>query len=139
LADYEIPEDLHYTREDEWARPAGDQVVVGVTDYVTDYAQQQLGDIVFVELPEVGAVFAKGENFGVIESVKAVSDLYAPLSGEVVSVNEELADRPDAVNESCYGDGWLCAIRPSDKDELATLLDADAYRIHIDERSEPNE
>ena len=135
MADYEIPEDLHYTREDEWARPAGDQVVVGVTDY----AQQQLGDIVFVELPEVGAVVAKGENFGVIESVKAVSDLTAPLSGEVVSVNGELADRPDAVNESCYGDGWLCAIRPSDKDELTTLLDANAYRTHIDERSEPDE
>jgi len=135
LADYEIPEDLHYTREDEWARPAGDQVVVGVTDY----AQQQLGDIVFVELPEVGAVVAKGENFGVIESVKAVSDLTAPLSGEVVSVNGELADRPDAVNESCYGDGWLGAIRPSDEDELTTLLDATAYRTHIDERSEPDE
>ena len=135
MADYEIPEDLHYTREDEWARPAGDQVVVGVTDY----AQQQLGDIVFVELPEVGAVVAKGKNLGVIESVKAVSDLTAPLSGEVVSVNGELADRPDAVNESCYGDGWLCAIRPSDEDELTTLLDATAYRTHIDERSEPDE
>jgi glycine cleavage system H protein len=135
LADYEIPAELHYTREDEWARPAGDEVVVGVTDY----AQQQLGDIVFVELPEVGAVFRKGDSFGVIESVKAVSDLYAPISGEVVSVNEELADRPDAVNESCYGDGWLCAIRPSDPDELATLLDADAYQTHIDERSEPDD
>ena len=135
LADYEIPEDLYYTREDEWARPGGDQVVVGITDY----AQQQLGDIVFVELPEVGAVVTMGENFGVIESVKAVSGLTAPISGEVVSVNGELADRPDAVNESCYGDGWLCAIQPSDDDELATLLDAHAYRTHIDERSEPDE
>ncbi len=135
LADTEIPKDLYYTREDEWARPGGDQVVVGITDY----AQQQLGDIVFVELPEVSAVVAKGESFGVIESVKAVSDLTAPVSGEVVSVNGELADRPDAVNESCYGDGWLCAIRPSDNDELATLLDARAYRTHIDERSEPDE
>ncbi len=135
LANYEIPEDLYYTLEDEWARPGGDQVIVGITDY----AQQQLGDIVFVELPEVGAVVAKGANFGVIESVKAVSDLTAPVSGEVVSVNGELADRPDAINESCYGDGWLCAIQPSDKDELATLLDVHAYRTHIDERSEPDE
>jgi glycine cleavage system H protein len=135
LTDYEIPEELSYTREDEWTRVAGDQVVVGITDY----AQQQLGDIVFVELPEVGTVVAKGEDFGVIESVKAVSDLYAPVSGEVMSVNGELADRPDAVNESCYGDGWLCTIQPSDANELSTLLDANAYRTHIDERSEPDE
>ena len=135
MADYEIPGGLYYTREDEWARPDGDRVVVGITDY----AQQQLGDIVFVELPEVGAVVAKGANFGVIESVKAVSDLTAPVSGEVVSVNGELADRPDAINESCYGDGWLCAIQPSDKEELATLLNAHDYRTHIDERSEPDD
>ena len=90
MADYEIPDDLRYSEEDEWARLEDDRVVVGITDY----AQQQLGDIVFVELPEVGAVFTKGDSFGVVESVKAVSDLCAPLSGEILAVNQELVDRP---------------------------------------------
>ena len=132
MADYEIPEELRYTLEDEWARPENDQVVVGITDY----AQQQLGDIVFVELPEVGACFAKGDTFGVIESVKAVSDLLAPVSGEVVDVNAELGDHPELVNEDCYGDGWMFAVAPDDEEELDSLLDARAYRAHIDERSE---
>jgi len=132
LADYDIPEELRYTLEDEWARPENDQVVVGITDY----AQQQLGDIVFVELPEVGACFAKGDTFGVIESVKAVSDLLAPVSGEVVDVNAELGDHPELVNEDCYGDGWMFAVAPDDEEELDSLLDARAYRAHIDERSE---
>ena len=132
MADYDIPEELRYTLEDEWARPENDQVVVGITDY----AQQQLGDIVFVELPEVGACFAKGDTFGVIESVKAVSDLLAPVSGEVVDVNAELGDHPELVNEDCYGDGWMFAVAPDDEEELDSLLDARAYRAHVDERSE---
>ena len=103
MADYEIPAELHYTREDEWCRLEGNRVVIGVTDY----AQQQLGDIVFVELPAVGTTIERGEPFGVIESVKAVSDLYAPVSGEVVEVNADLGDRPEQVNEDCYGDGWM--------------------------------
>jgi glycine cleavage system H protein len=132
LADYEIPDDLRYTPEDEWARREEDRVVIGVTDY----AQQQLGDIVFVELPEVGASFAKGDAFGVIESVKAVSDLLAPVGGRVVAVNEGLDDRPEVVNADCYGDGWMLAIAGDHEEELDSLLDAKAYRVHVDERSQ---
>jgi glycine cleavage system H protein len=132
LADYEIPGSLRYTREDEWARVEPGRVTIGVTDY----AQQQLGDVVFVELPAVGKAVAKGEPFGVIESVKAVADLYAPVSGEVVEVNGELAARPEVVNADCYGDGWMLVIAPSDPSELGALLDAGAYAVHIEERSE---
>jgi glycine cleavage system H protein len=132
LADYDFPDDLFYTTEDEWARREAGRVVVGITDY----AQQQLGDIVFVELPAVGASITQGDRFGVIESVKAVSDLYAPVSGKVLEVNTELQDRPEAVNESCYEDGWIIALSASDEDELDSLLDADAYRRHVQERSE---
>ena len=132
MADYDIPSDLRFSREDEWVRPGGDRILVGVSDY----AQQQLGDIVFVELPEVGTALKRGDSFGVIESVKAVSDLYAPVSGTVVEINTELEDRPEAVNESCYGDGWLIAIGESDPAEIESLLDADAYRRYVDERAE---
>jgi len=133
LADYEIPDDLRYSEEDEWARlEEDDRVVVGITDY----AQQQLGDIVFVELPEVGATFDKGNSFGVVESVKAVSDLCAPVSGEVLEVNEELDDRPEAVNEECYDSGWMVVFAPSDPAELTTLLDAEAYRKFVEERDD---
>ena len=131
MAEIEIPSELRYTREDEWCRVEGNRVVVGVTDY----AQQQLGDIVFVELPAVGAAVEKGDPFGVIESVKAVSDLYAPVSGEVVEVNPGLADHPEHVNEDCYADGWMIAIEASDPAELSALLDAAAYRKHVEERS----
>ena len=130
MAEYLFPDDLLYTKEDEWTRREGDRVVVGVTDY----AQQQLGDIVFVELPEVGSAVSQGQSFGVIESVKAVSDLYAPISGSVVAVNEELADRPEAVNEDCYGSGWIIAL--ATEDDLSSLLESDAYRRYVDERSE---
>ena len=132
MADYEIPAELHYTREDEWCRVEGNRVVVGVTDY----AQQQLGDIVFVELPAVGTTVERGEPFGVIESVKAVSDLYAPITGEVVEVNTDLADRPEQVNEDCYGDGWMIAIVASDVADLSEHLDAAAYRRHVEERGQ---
>ena len=132
MADYEIPDDLHYSEEDEWARLEDGRVVVGITDY----AQQQLGDIVFVELPEVGAPFTRGDTFGVVESVKAVSDLCAPLSGEIVEVNQELVDRPETVNGECYDSGWMAVFAPSDPDELGTLLDAKAYRKYVDERAE---
>jgi glycine cleavage system H protein len=132
LADYEIPDDLSFTNEDEWARREGNNVVVGVTDY----AQQQLGDIVYVELPSVGSVLSRGDPFGVIESVKAVSDLYAPVSGEVVDVNTELAEHPEAVNEDCYGDGWMIAIAITSEDEFDSLMDAAGYRQHVDDRSD---
>jgi glycine cleavage system H protein len=132
VADYDIPDDLRYSREDEWARSEDGRVVVGITDY----AQQQLGDIVFVELPAVGTSVNQGDSFGVVESVKAVSDLYAPVGGEVIEVNADLADSPEVVNEDCYGDGWLLAIRPEDEEEVESLLDAEAYRKHIRDRSE---
>lgn len=132
MADYEIPAELHYTREDEWCRVEGNRVVIGVTDY----AQQQLGDIVFVELPAVGTAIERGEPFGVIESVKAVSDLYAPVSGEVVEVNTDLGDRPEQVNEDCYGDGWLIAVAISDDADLTEHLDAATYRLHVEERGQ---
>ena len=132
MADYDIPEDLCYSIEDEWVRDEGERIAVGVTDY----AQEQLGDIVFVELPEPGTAVTKGAAFGVIESVKAVSELYAPVSGEVVDVNGNLDDHPELVNEDCYGGGWIIAIAGANRAELDSLLDADAYRRHVDERSE---
>ena len=126
----QIPDDLFYSEQDEWARREGERVTVGITDY----AQQQLGDVVFVELPAVGANVARGEPFGVIESVKAVSDLFAPLSGEVVAVNEALASRPELVNEDCYGEGWMLVVRPTG-DGTSGLLDATGYAKYVDERS----
>ncbi len=132
MADYEIPGNLRYSKEDEWARTDNGRVTVGITDY----AQGQLGDIVFVELPEVGRTVEKGEPFGVIESVKAVSDLYAPISGEIVEVNTDLSERPEVVNEDCYGDGWMIAIAPEDEAEIAALFDADGYREHVRSRKE---
>ena len=130
MADYEIPDDLSYSREDEWARVEGNRATVGVTDY----AQQQLGDIVFVELPEVGRAVESGQAFGVIESVKAVSDLFAPVSGRVVAVNDALADAPERVNEDCYGEGWMLVVEVSAG--LDALLDPVAYAQHVKERAE---
>lgn len=131
MADTEIPADLLYTREDEWARVEGDRVTIGVTDY----AQQQLGDIVNVELPAVGTAVERGEPFGVIESVKAVSDLYAPVTGEVVEVNADLANHPEHVNEDCYGDGWMICIRVIDESEIEALIPPAEYRRHVEDRS----
>jgi glycine cleavage system H protein len=130
VADYDFPEDLLYTNDDEWIRREGDQVVVGVSDF----AQHQLGDIVFVELPEIGDQLEAGAPFGTIESVKAVSDLVAPISGEVLSINEQLEDAPEQVNESCYQDGWLISVRPTDPSQLDALLDVKAYRASVTER-----
>ena len=128
MAEYQVPDELLYTREDEWARSEDGRIVVGVTDY----AQQQLGDIVYVELPEVGTRVEQGAPFGVIESVKAVSDLYAPISGEVAERNEALVERPELVNEDCYGGGWILAIR-GDAEGAGLLTPAD-YRKHVEER-----
>jgi glycine cleavage system H protein len=130
VADYEIPEQLSYTAEDEWIRLEGDQVVIGVTDF----AQNQLGDIVFVEFPEIGASIEAGVPFGTIESVKAVSDLFAPLTGEVLAVNDLLEDQPELVNIACYGDGWLITLRPDDLDSVKELMDANTYRTSVAER-----
>ena len=132
MADYDIPEDLRYSREDEWTRVEDNRATLGISDY----AQQQLGDIVFVELPEVGSELVGGESFGVVESVKAVSDLFAPVTGKVVSVNAALTDAPEQVNESPYGDGWMLEVQLSDPEELDGLLDADAYTAFVAERDD---
>jgi len=132
VADYDFPDNLRYSTDDEWARLENERVTVGVSDY----AQQQLGDIVFVELPKVGSSVEKGEPFGVIESVKAVADLYAPLSGQVVEVNQALTEQPEAVNEDCYGDGWMVVILVEGKGEFDGLLTASAYAQSVKERSD---
>lgn len=132
MADYDIPNDLLYTTDDEWVRIADDNATIGITDY----AQDQLGDIVYVELPERGTALTQGTAFGVIESVKAVSDLIAPVSGKVVSVNTELADGPERVNEDCYGEGWMLEVRTSDDAEINALLEPADYAKSIAERSE---
>ena len=131
MAEYEIPNDLRYSDDDEWVRQDDDGITIGITDY----AQQELGDIVFVELPEVGSTIDKGERFGVIESVKAVSDLCAPISGVVLEVNEVLMERPEIANEDCYGEGWILAVEGTDNEEYASLLDPSDYRKHVEERS----
>ena len=130
MADYEIPGGLRFTSDDEWVRSESGDVVVGVTDF----AQSQLGDIVFVELPGVGSATEAGVPFGTIESVKAVSDLFAPISGIVVAINELLTDQPELVNESCYERGWLVRLRPANPADLQALLDADAYRKSVASR-----
>ena len=122
LDELHLPEDLGYTDDHEWARITGETVRIGVSDY----AQDQLGDIVFVELPAVGDSFEKGEEFGTLESVKAVSELYTPMSGEVVAVNTALTDSPELINQDPYG-AWIIEIKPSDPSEFGQLHTAAAY------------
>lgn len=119
-----IPAELKYVASHEWIRDEGDGVY---TIGITEHAQELLGDVVFVELPEVGSSFGAGDDLGVVESVKAASDVYAPLSGEVVAINELLEDAPETVNSDPYGDGWFIKIKISDAAELDELLDADGY------------
>lgn len=118
-----IPKELKYSNDHEWVKIEGNKATIGVTDF----AQSQLGDVVFVELPEVGAEVAAGSGFSVIESVKAVSDIYAPLSGTVIEINEVLADAPETVNQDAYGAGWIVILEISDESQLGELLDSDAY------------
>ena len=125
----DIPQDLLYTEDHEYLRPAGDPGVVYIG--ITDYAQGELGDIVFVELPKVGATFKKQDVFGTIEAVKAVSELYAPVSGEVLEINSRLDAEPAVVNTSPYGDGWMIKLRMTDESERAGLLDAAGYKAKI--------
>ena len=124
-----IPANLRYNDSHEWVLDNGDGTV---TLGITDHAQEALGDVVFVELPEVGRTLTKGEEFSVVESVKAASDLYAPLDGEIVEVNEALEDDPEALNESPYEKGWIIKVRVADAAALDALLDADAYQAVID-------
>jgi glycine cleavage system H protein len=121
-----VPGELQYTKSHEWIRLEDDIATVGITDH----AQEELGDVVFVELPERGASFGAGDSFGIVESVKAVSDLYAPVGGEVVEVNEALNDAPEKINEDPYGDGWMIRLRFSDE---ADLLSAEEYEKLLEE------
>ena len=125
----EIPQDLHYTEDHEYLKPAGEPDVVYIG--VTDHAQGELGDIVFIELPKVGAKFNKHDVFGTIEAVKAVSELYAPVSGEVLEINARLDAEPALVNSSPYGDGWMVKLRMTDPSQKSALLDAAAYSAKI--------
>ncbi len=126
-----IPSDLLYTNDDEWLRVEDDSALVGITDY----AQDALSDIVYLELPEVGSTFAAGENFGVVESVKAASDLYMPVAGEIIAVNEALIDTPELVNADPYGQAWMIKIRVENRADLEGLLSPDAYQAHVDARA----
>jgi glycine cleavage system H protein len=128
----DFPEDLKYTKEHEWARLEGNIVAIGITDY----AQENLGEIVYVELPEEGAEFSQGEAFGVVESTKAVSDLYSPVSGTVVEINDSLVDNPEIINEDPYEDGWIIRVEMSDPSELDRLLSTSDYATFIEEEQE---
>jgi glycine cleavage system H protein len=122
-----FPKECRYTKTHEWAKVVGKEVVVGLDDF----AQDQLGDIVFVEMPEVGAKFKQGAVFSNVESVKAVSECYMPVGGEIVAVNEKLADEPDLVNGDCYGGGWFVKVKADDPAEMNKLMDAGACRASV--------
>ena len=125
----EIPKDLLYTEEHEYVKPTNDAGVVAIG--ITDYAQGELGDVVYIELPKVGATFGKHDVFGTVEAVKAVSELYSPIAGEVVAVNDRLDKEPALVNSSPYGDGWMIKLRLKDEGEKNALMNADAYGAHL--------
>jgi glycine cleavage system H protein len=124
----QVPDDLHYTDDHEWLRVEGEEGTVGITAY----AAGELGDVVFVELPAVGSSFQSAQSFGVIESVKTASDLYSPLEGEVIAVNEQLAAKPELVNDDPYGEGWMIRLRLADPSAAGGLKDAAAYRALIE-------
>ncbi len=123
INDLNLPEDLKYTKDHEWAKLSDGVVTIGINDY----AQDQLGEIVFVELPETGDTFEKDDEFGSVESVKAVSEIYMPVAGEITEINEALEDAPELVNESCYDDGWIIKVKIDDISQFEALLDKGAY------------
>jgi len=127
----EYPKDVRYTEQHEWARLEGDLIRVGITDF----AQDALGDVVYVEIPEVGTEVRAGEAFGEVESTKSVSDIYAPVSGNVVDRNSQLVEAPEIVNDDPYGEGWMIVIEPSDPSQMDGLLDADGYRALTERES----
>ncbi len=130
MGSWNTPAELKYTKNDEWLRIEGAIGIIGISDY----AQDQLNDIVFVELPEVGATFQKGQSFGVVESVKAASDIYAPVSGKVIEVNTALEDEPEVINADPYGKGWIVKFELSNPVDADDLLDAAAYAAYCDSR-----
>ncbi len=123
-----VPEDLRYSADHEWVKVEGDRVRIGITDY----AQDALGDVVYVQVPMLGTTVKAGESFSEVESTKSVSDIYAPVTGTIVEVNSDLADAPQHMNEDPYGDGWICAIELADRSEIDSLLDAAGYRALIE-------
>jgi glycine cleavage system H protein len=127
-----IDPEARYAESHEWARWREDDIVCGISDH----AQESLSDIVYVELPEIGEVFEKGDTFGVVESVKAASDLYMPMGGEITAVNEALEEKPELINQTPYGDGWLIRFVPSDADEFEDLMSAEAYEAFVAEEEE---
>src|SRR5258708_6958513 len=127
-----VPEDLHYSKDHEWVRVDGDQAIIGITDY----AQNSLGDVVYVELPKVNDEFAANESFGSVESVKAVSEVFTPVAGTVVKINESLADEPETVNSDPYGAGWMIRIKMSKSSEVDSLLTAAEYEDFTKAESE---
>ena len=123
IGELQLPDDVRYAEDHEWVRSEGEKTRVGISDY----AQDQLGDIVYVELPQAGDTFDKGEEFGTVESVKAVAEFYMPIGGEILAVNTALEESPDLVNKSPYGDGWLIEVKPADSAELDALMTRDIY------------
>ncbi|NIO10441.1 MAG: glycine cleavage system protein GcvH [Deltaproteobacteria bacterium] len=130
-----FPDNLKYSKEHEWVMVEDDIALVGITDY----AQSELGDVVYVELPDVGEKITKDDPFGSVESVKAVSDLFAPVSGTVIEVNDSLPDSPELVNEDCYGDGWMVKVQMSDKEELKDLLGHEDYGEYVEREKEEDD
>ena len=131
----EFPEGLKYSKEHEWVLVEGTTATIGITEY----AQEELGDIVYVELPEVGEKIVKDDPFGAVESVKAVSDVYAPVSGAVLEINDILPDNPETINDDPYGDGWMIRVELSDPDDLKELMDADEYAEYVQQQKENEE
>ena len=131
----EFPEGLKYSKEHEWVLVEGQTATIGITEF----AQEELGDIVFVELPEVGEKVVKDDPFGAVESVKAVSDVYAPVSGAVLEVNDVLPDNPETINDDPYGDGWLIRVELSDADDLKDLMDAEEYAEYVAQQKEDDD
>lgn len=128
----QIPDDLKYTNDHEWVKEEGDTLVIGITDF----AQDSLGEIVYIELPSEGDEITKGDPFGAVESTKAVSDLNAPVSGDIVEVNELLLDSPETINEDPYSEGWMVRVRPYDPDELSALMDTASYTEYVEKELE---
>ena len=131
----EIPEGLKYSKEHEWVLVEGKSATIGITEY----AQEELGDIVYVELPEVGEKVVKDDPFGAVESVKAVSDVYAPVSGAVLEVNDVLPDNPETINDDPYGDGWMIRVELSDLEDLKDLMDAEEYAEYVAQQKEEDD
>ncbi len=131
----EFPEGLKYSKEHEWVLVEGSTATIGITEF----AQEELGDIVYVELPEVGEKIVKDDPFGAVESVKAVSDVYAPVSGSVLEINDVLPDNPETINDDPYGDGWMIRVELSDTDDLSDLMDAEEYAEYVQQQKENDE